>query len=300
MANKNTKKLREPAETLYGVRSKEKESSKPAFDQEKFLQTIKQLPGFQNVRFIIFHGSTAEGRALPDSDIDICIYYEGTEKERWDYRLNLLKELPDAYDVQIFQELPLVVRQEVLKGRTLYVKDPSILRRIAQETRDTYRELRPQIIKRLKEETGNVRIDLIHSKLCETEDAVREIEENLPETYEEFQKIRIIKSGIYKETEHAIENIIDVCAVLNADQSLGKPSDVDDILTNLVNAGTLHKETGEKIREMKRFRNILVHKYGKVNDETAYSDVKEGLTDIRSIVKEIRDKFGIGNGEEEG
>jgi len=291
MANKNTKKLREPMEALYSVRSKEKESCKPTFDQEKFLQTIKRLPGFQNVRFIIFHGSAAEGRALPDSDIDICIYYEGTADEQWTYRMNLLKELPDRYDVQIFQQLPLYVRKEVLKGRPIYVKDKTIYD-TAYDTIKEYEDYRPYLMRYVREErTGEIRADLIMTKLSGSEDAIKYVEENLPKDFASFVSNRMIKGSLYKEIEYAIENIIDACAILNADLSLGAPSDTDDIIKKLEKAKILTKETAEKIIDAKKFRNVLVHKYGEIDDERAYEAIKGGRADVHEIIKEMREKI---------
>ncbi len=298
MRKKNTKKLRESAEVSYAVRTTEKASNKPENSLEKFMQTIRRLHRFQNVRFIIFHGSAAEGRALPESDIDICIYCEGTAEEQWAYRKELLKELPDVYDVQIFQQLPLQVRKEVLKGKPIYVKDQSFFQKIAEETINQYDILHPDQARHVREDASDLRTDLIFIKLKQAEETANVIEENLPKSYAGFEKIGLVKDGIYKKTENAIKNIIDACAVLNADLSLGAPSDTDDIIANLVKAKILSVETAEKIREMKAFRNVLVHKYEEIDDKLAYEDIKEGMRDIREIVEEIRGKILVINKRE--
>jgi uncharacterized protein YutE (UPF0331/DUF86 family) len=41
------------------------------------------------------------------------------------------------------------------------------------------------------------------------------------------------------------------------------------------------------MREMKGFRNFLVHRYGILDDEIAYNDIKTGLKDFTTIFKEI-------------
>ena len=291
MRKKNTKKLRESAEGSYAVRTTEKASSKPTISLEKFMQTVRRLPGFQNIRFIIFHGSAAEGRALPDSDIDLCIYYEGTADEQWTYRMSLLKELPDKYDVQMFQQLPLYVRKEVLKGRPIYVKDKTIYD-AAYDTIKEYEDYKPYLMRYVREEAADeIRKDLILTKLREAEDAANVIKKNLPGDYCTFEKLGLVKDGLYKKTEHAIECIIDACAILNADLSLGTPADTDDIIRKLQNAGIITKETAQKIKDMKQFRNVLVHRYGEIDDKKAYEEITEGLTDIREIIKEIRKKI---------
>ena len=40
---------------------------------------------------------------------------------------------------------------------------------------------------------------------------------------------------------------------------------------------------------MKSFRNILVHKYGEIDDKKAFENIKEGIKDFELIVSEIED-----------
>ena len=54
----------------------------------------------------------------------------------------------------------------------------------------------------------NLRTELIRSKLVDIEDSVSLVEENLPSSYEEFSELGLVKDGIYKRMEFAIENII--------------------------------------------------------------------------------------------
>ncbi|PKL57775.1 MAG: nucleotidyltransferase domain-containing protein [Methanomicrobiales archaeon HGW-Methanomicrobiales-5] len=89
----------------------------------------------QKVRFIILYGSVAEERARTDSDIDLCIYYDGGREEAGRFRFAALSELSDdRYDIQIFTHLPLYVQIEVLRGRVLYCPDERFLYDIAYQT----------------------------------------------------------------------------------------------------------------------------------------------------------------------
>jgi len=40
----------------------------------------------------------------------------------------------------------------------------------------------------------------------------------------------LIKDGIYKRVEFAVENVFDICAIINTDLVLGVPSDDEDIM----------------------------------------------------------------------
>jgi len=102
---------------------------------EKGLEKIKNMEGFEKVKFIILYGSAAEERMMKSSDIDLCIYYDSASEEASRFRFKILSELfDDIYDIQIFQQLPIYVRVEVLKGKVIYCKDKGFLYEVAIET----------------------------------------------------------------------------------------------------------------------------------------------------------------------
>lgn len=97
----------------------------------------------------------------------------------------------------------------------------------------------------------------------------------------------LAKDGLYKKTEFAIESIIDVCNIINSDLRLGIPEAEEDILKNLRDNKIFDAKIINLISQMKRFRNVLVHKYEDIDDKKAYESIKEGLKDFELIVKEI-------------
>ena len=90
---------------------------------KKFLDAAKSMPDFDKVGFIFLFGSVAEGKQNKLSDIDFAVYYQGTGKEGFKFRLKILSKLSDKFDVQILQDLPLFVQKDVLKGKLIYCKD---------------------------------------------------------------------------------------------------------------------------------------------------------------------------------
>jgi len=83
---------------------------------------------------VFLYGSAAKGFARKDSDIDVCIFYDGSKEEAEKFRIKLLSALPSRFDVQIFQSLPLYVRKEVLKGVQIYARDVEFLYKTAFKT----------------------------------------------------------------------------------------------------------------------------------------------------------------------
>ncbi|MBI2449255.1 DUF86 domain-containing protein [Candidatus Pacearchaeota archaeon] len=127
----------------------------------------------------------------------------------------------------------------------------------------------------------------IESKLNDILESISIIEENLPDNVEEFLSLGLVKEGIYKKLEFAIESILDIGNIINSDLRLGVPEAEEDILKNLESKEILDKGIINLIREMKKFRNILIHKYGKIDDKKAFEEITEGLNDFGKIIQAI-------------
>ncbi len=95
---------------------------------------LKNIDGFEKIRFIILYGSAAEGATRESSDIDLCIDFDAEDYESSKFRLKVLSEFPDFFDVQIFAQLPVYVRKEVLKGKVIFCRDEDYLYEIAMAT----------------------------------------------------------------------------------------------------------------------------------------------------------------------
>lgn len=70
-------------------------------------------------------------------------------------------------------------------------------------------------------------------------------------------ELGLVKDGIYKRIEYAIENVLDICAMVHADLSLGVPESEDDIITTLEKNRIIKAAMSDEIRQLKRFRNLL-------------------------------------------
>lgn len=128
--------------------------------------------------------------------------------------------------------------------------------------------------------------EIIKSKLSKIVDTLEVIEEHLPNNFDDFRKSRLIRDAVYKETEFSIEIILDICSILNKSFSLGMPETEESILNNLERKKIFSKKTIEILKEMKKLRNILVHRYGEIDDERAFETIKNGLNDFELFVAE--------------
>lgn len=65
------------------------------------------------------------------------------------------------------------------------------------------------------------------------------------------------------------------------------PEDDEDIIENLCSKGIIDQNFSETMKKMKSFRNILVHRYGKIDDETGYYILKNHLIDLYIFCEQI-------------
>ena len=89
-----------------------------------------------------------------------------------------------------------------------------------------------------------------------------------------FQKIKEFGG---ERAEFAVENVIDICAIINSDLRLEMRESDEGMVESLVKKSILTEEISDKIRRMKRFRNILVHRYGKIDDRVAFSILRDNI-----------------------
>ncbi len=87
---------------------------------KKIKEIILKLDKKKAVKFMILFGSTAKKMNNPLSDIDIAVFYDGDTNERFKFRIKASGNLPDKVDLQIFQDLPTVVQNEILTGKLIY------------------------------------------------------------------------------------------------------------------------------------------------------------------------------------
>lgn len=98
------------------------------------VEKIKNLDREEKIQFIALYGSSLRERSKL-SDIDIAIYFDGTREERFYFRIRASGELGDKFDVQIFQDIPLYMRGEIVKnGKLLHYKDYDFLFDVCLET----------------------------------------------------------------------------------------------------------------------------------------------------------------------
>ena len=119
----------------------------------------------------------------------------------------------------------------------------------------------------------------ILSKIDEMMRYVEELQEMLPDEKEYLSDL-IKRRACEKTIEVAIDSLIDVCAMIVSSEKLGFPANEENIFEILVNKKILNKALGEKLKDMKGFRNVMIHRYGHVDDEIVFHNLSHFMDDF--------------------
>jgi len=130
----------------------------------------------------------------------------------------------------------------------------------------------------------------ILAKIDETDSYLNELEAISPEDYEEYLNIEK-KRACERLLQISIECVIDICSLFVAGLRLGLPAEEDDLFEKLRDADLITERMKEKLKRMKSFRNILVHRYGHVDDALVYKFLKNNTSDFEAFKSDILEKI---------
>jgi len=126
----------------------------------------------------------------------------------------------------------------------------------------------------------------ILGKVDQLEGYLRELRTIVPQDFAAYQKVEK-RRACERLLQLSIEAVIDVCHLLVTGLRLGIPAEEDDLFEKLEAAGVISPQTRETLREMKGFRNILVHEYARIDDRMVYEVARSRLGDFETFKEEI-------------
>ena len=120
------------------------------YSLERFLGKIKKD---QQILAVFLFGSAARKESHLNSDIDICLVLDRgklTQKKISALRIKYLSSFD--FDIQIFQNLPIYIKQRILKeGKVLFCRDDDRLYDVAFAVIREYSDFEPFYLEYLKE-----------------------------------------------------------------------------------------------------------------------------------------------------
>lgn len=120
------------------------------------------------------------------------------------------------------------------------------------------------------------------ARLDQMDGYLRELREIAPRSFEEYLRVEK-RRACERLLQIAIEATIDVCSLMVAGLRLGLPAEEDDLFEKLEQAGVISSSMKHRLQEMKGFRNLLVHEYGRVDDRIVYEVMQTRLSDFEEF-----------------
>ena len=124
------------------------------------------------------------------------------------------------------------------------------------------------------------------AKLDELDSHLRELRSIAPARFEEYLAIEK-RRACERLLQVCVEAVIDTCAILVTGLRLGLPAEEDDLFEKLARRGVISSAMSETLRRMKGLRNLLVHEYGRVNDQIVFDTVQRRLGDFDAFKDEV-------------
>ena len=126
----------------------------------------------------------------------------------------------------------------------------------------------------------------ILAKLDELDSYLRELESVMPKSYEEYVGSIEKRRACERLLHILIECVIDVCALIVKGLRLGLPAEEGDLFEKLEKEKVISREMKGKLKSIRGFRNILVHRYAEVDDELVFDSLRS-ISDFKEFRKEI-------------
>ncbi|MCZ7392274.1 MAG: DUF86 domain-containing protein [Candidatus Methanoperedens sp.] len=127
----------------------------------------------------------------------------------------------------------------------------------------------------------------IKDKLSELLVYIAELDEDIPGAEDEYIEERRTRRACERTFQLACDTILDICNLIIAGKGLGLPKDNRDAIRKLADNKIIPKKLSERLEDMVGFRNLLVHRYGKVDDSRAYHYLKEEIDDLYEFAEAI-------------
>lgn len=105
--------------------------------------------------------------------------------------------------------------------------------------------------------------DRILMKIDGLKGYLNELKRVMPDSFSDYQKIEIKRSS-ERLIQLAVESMIDICKLIVVGLRWGVPAEENDLFDKLEKHGVINKKMSNTLKEMRGFRNILIHEYAEV------------------------------------
>jgi uncharacterized protein YutE (UPF0331/DUF86 family) len=127
---------------------------------------------------------------------------------------------------------------------------------------------------------------IIEAKLRTIEEKLLEIESWQIISFQQLRMNSMLRNATERALQVAIEAIIDVCEHILALEGISALETSANVVKKVIEMGIITNDP--EYPDMIRFRNFIVHRYGKIDLEIIYTIVSKKLPVFRNFIHEIR------------
>ena len=128
-------------------------------------------------------------------------------------------------------------------------------------------------------------IERILDKMDEMDAYISELSEYVPDDEESYHDNSMLKRACERAFQLSCETLLDICNLIIAGKGFGLPKNSKNSMEKLADHGIITKDLAVRLSEMVGFRNLLVHKYGTVDDSMAFNYLSGELEDFYEFLE---------------
>jgi uncharacterized protein YutE (UPF0331/DUF86 family) len=136
-----------------------------------------------------------------------------------------------------------------------------------------------------------VSIEKISRKFVQLEEYLEILNRIGKRSEKDFLDDKILIGSAKYYLQVSIECCLDVANHIIASEKCRPPRDYADTFVVTAEAGIIDKGLSQRLRQMAKFKNRLVHLYAEIDNKSVYAYIKEDLKDIRAFRNIIIERY---------
>lgn len=129
----------------------------------------------------------------------------------------------------------------------------------------------------------------IADKIVEIETFLSELQEIIPEDFQEYMADLKARAACERYFEKITEALVDLAHLIIKEKLLRTPEEDKEAFDILAEAGLIPPTLSTKLKEAKGMRNILSHQYGNIDDEIVFESITHELVnDAQEFIRKVR------------
>jgi len=134
-------------------------------------------------------------------------------------------------------------------------------------------------------------LEEIRAKIAVVQERVRRLSTFTGLSFESYLKDLTTRDAVERNIEVAIQACIDIARIIIKLEGLREPEDNKGVFVVLAENGIVGEDSLRFLIPMAGTRNVLVHGYDKIDDAIIFSVLKKHLSDFKTFLKQIEEKY---------